>query len=219
MIATPHIANRPRRRSLARRIGRQLAASRDNTHPRLRLMQFLSRLLPVPMFSTVRASLLRGAGAMVGPSTSIAGTIRVHGEYLSCKRLVIGAFVNVSARCSIDVSADVRIGDGASLGDEVAIITADHELGPSEGRCGLVAPKPVTIGRGAWIGSRATILPGVTVGAGSVVCAGSTVYHDVPPDTMVAGTPARAVRNLASPATGDAARRNGAAVRTTTPPR
>ena len=55
---------------------------------------------------------------------------------------------------------------------------------------------PVTIGEGAWIGARATILGGVTIGAHSVVAAGSVVTHDVPPYTVVGGVPAVKIRKL-----------------------
>jgi maltose O-acetyltransferase len=75
-------------------------------------------------------------------------------------------------------------------------LTVDHEIGPSENRCGEVLVAPVIIGDGAWLASRVTILPGVTVGNGSIVAAGAVVTHDVPPNTLVAGVPARVVRDL-----------------------
>lgn len=59
---------------------------------------------------------------------------------------------------------------------------------------------PVRIGSGSWIGARAIVLPGVTVGARSIVGAGSVVTKDVPPSSIVAGNPARVVRELHLPA-------------------
>jgi maltose O-acetyltransferase len=58
--------------------------------------------------------------------------------------------------------------------------------------------RPVTIGNGAWLGARCTILPGVNVGEGAIVAAGAVVTHDVPANTMVAGVPARAIRDLSA---------------------
>ena len=55
---------------------------------------------------------------------------------------------------------------------------------------------PITVGDHAWIGAGAIILPGVTIGAGAVVAAGSIVTRDVEPRTVVAGNPARFLRNI-----------------------
>jgi len=62
-----------------------------------------------------------------------------------------------------------------------------------------VVVAPVLIERGAWICARALILPGVTVGARSVVAAGAVVTRSVPPDVVVAGNPAKVVRRLDYP--------------------
>ena len=59
-----------------------------------------------------------------------------------------------------------------------------------------IVPAPVVIGAGAWIGSNATILPGVTIGDGAVVAAASVVTKDVPPRTVVVGSPARVIRTI-----------------------
>jgi acetyltransferase-like isoleucine patch superfamily enzyme len=56
--------------------------------------------------------------------------------------------------------------------------------------------KPIRIGRGAWLGARVIILKGVTVGEGAVVGAGSVVTRDVAPYTLVAGNPARFIREI-----------------------
>jgi acetyltransferase-like isoleucine patch superfamily enzyme len=56
--------------------------------------------------------------------------------------------------------------------------------------------KPIVVKRNAWIGAAATILPGVTIGENSVVAAGAVVNKDVPPNTVVAGVPAKIVRQL-----------------------
>ena len=78
----------------------------------------------------------------------------------------------------------------------VIIITDDHEIGPPWHRCGDRVARPVVIEDGVWIGARVTLLPGVTIGRGSVVAAGAVVNKDVPPNTLVGGVPARILRTL-----------------------
>jgi acetyltransferase-like isoleucine patch superfamily enzyme len=81
------------------------------------------------------------------------------------------------------------------IAHKVNLITAGHPVEPDQRRAYLTA-EPITIETNVWIGAAATILPGVNVGAGSVVGAGAVVTHDVPPATLVAGVPARVIRDL-----------------------
>ena len=82
------------------------------------------------------------------------------------------------------------------LGHEVSIITSSHEIGPTERRAYGSVAEPVVIEPGAWIGARATLLPGVTIGKGAIVGAGAVVTRSVEADTLVAGVPARMLRRL-----------------------
>jgi acetyltransferase-like isoleucine patch superfamily enzyme len=69
-------------------------------------------------------------------------------------------------------------------------------MGSRERRYAGLEALPVTIGAGVWVGARAMIMPGVTIGDGAVIAAGAVVTKDVPPNTLVAGVPARIVREL-----------------------
>lgn len=92
--------------------------------------------------------------------------------------------------------AEVRIGDNVFIGPNVSIYTACHPLdGPTRNRL-IEWAEPVTIGDNVWIGGSATILPGVTIGDNVVVGAGSVVTKDVPANVLVAGNPARIIKNL-----------------------
>ncbi|NTU65300.1 MAG: hypothetical protein HGB05_18340 [Chloroflexi bacterium] len=66
----------------------------------------------------------------------------------------------------------------------------------SDQRAGATFSAPVTIQDGTWLGARCIVLPGVTVGRGSVVGAGSVVTKDVPPNTLVGGVPAKVIRSI-----------------------
>jgi acetyltransferase-like isoleucine patch superfamily enzyme len=83
-----------------------------------------------------------------------------------------------------------------SSGHHVVLVTAEHEVGPAARRAGDKRPRPITIEDGCWIGARTTILPGVRIGASSVVAAGSLVAADVPPCKVVGGVPARVLKSL-----------------------
>ncbi|MDN4010241.1 DapH/DapD/GlmU-related protein [Latilactobacillus sakei] len=88
----------------------------------------------------------------------------------------------------ITIDAHVLIGPRASL------ITVNHLENPADRR-GLFV-KPVHIKQNAWIGAGATILPGVTVGENAIVSANATVTKDVPANMIVAGTPAKVIRQI-----------------------
>ena len=72
--------------------------------------------------------------------------------------------------------------------------TLDHDLDPAHRQD--MFPGPIRIGRNVWIGAHATILRNVTIGDGAVVAAGAVVTKDVPPNTVVAGVPARVIKTI-----------------------
>ena len=105
-------------------------------------------------------------------------------------RLLIGDGVRLTARVRITCREEVVIGDGTYLAWDVSITDTDYHRCDG-GRCDA----PVRIGAGVWIGARALVLKGVTIGDGAVVAAGSVVTDDVPAGALVAGVPARVVRS------------------------
>jgi acetyltransferase-like isoleucine patch superfamily enzyme len=116
--------------------------------------------------------------------------------------------------CTLEVRAPLTLGKNVRIGHDVLILTQTHRIGPSiwtedlqfidfTGRAGPMDAQAVVIGDNAWIGARATILPGVTVGKGAVVAAGAVVIRDVLPNTAVGGVPAALLRELPIGAPGD----------------
>lgn len=94
---------------------------------------------------------------------------------------------------------EVRIGDNCMIAPRVSIFTATHPLDAATRTSGFEYAKPITIGDNVWIGGHAVINPGVTIGDNVVVAAGSVVTKDVPSNVVVAGVPARVIRELDAP--------------------
>ncbi|MGI6222221.1 MAG: sugar O-acetyltransferase [Prevotella sp.] len=91
---------------------------------------------------------------------------------------------------------EVNIGNYVMIGPNTLISTVNHPMYPSGRRRHLGIAKPVTIGDDVWIGGNAVILPGVTIGNNCVVAAGAVVTKDVPANSLVAGVPARIIKQL-----------------------
>jgi len=108
--------------------------------------------------------------------------------------LAIGDNVFINSGCTFQDQGGISVGDGTLIGHQVSVATINHDLDPN-GR-GSMSFAPVTIGRNVWIGDHASILPGVSIGDGSVIAAGAVVTKDVPPMTVVAGIPAKAIRRI-----------------------
>jgi maltose O-acetyltransferase len=183
-------------RSATSRLKQLLSAEFAGIHPRLTIARMLLVLLPIHVGGRVRSLILRLIGFQIGRGTIMAATPTITGDGDIYDRLVIGSGCWINIGCLFNLGAEIRIGSNVSIGHEVMVLTQSHEIGPSWHRALTPHAKPVNIGSGAWLGSRTTILPGVRIGAGAVVAAGSVVCRDVPPNTLVAGVPARALRQL-----------------------
>lgn len=123
-----------------------------------------------------------GEGSRV--STPLSG-VRFH-------KVSIGRNVVVMPGCLMMSAGGITIDDGAMIAANVQLISNNHDLYERH----VITCKPVHIGRNAWVGAGATILPGVTVGENAVVGAGSVVTKDVEGGTIVAGNPARHIKRI-----------------------
>ncbi|GAB3020938.1 maltose O-acetyltransferase [Nocardioides flavus (ex Wang et al. 2016)] len=92
--------------------------------------------------------------------------------------------------------ATITIGDDVQIGPNVQLLTATHPLEPQPRRDKWEAAEPITIGDNVWLGGGVIVCPGVTIGADTVVGAGSVVTRDLPPGVVAVGSPARVVREL-----------------------
>ena len=93
-------------------------------------------------------------------------------------------------------AAQVIIGDYVMIGPNVLISTAGHPLSPKRRRECIAYAKPISIGDDVWIGGNVSIMAGVEIGSNVVLAAGAVVTKDIPDNSLVAGVPARVIREL-----------------------
>ncbi len=165
-------------------------------HPRLMLARLILAPLPYYAGSRIRAWILRGIGFQLGAGTVLWGTPTITGHGDIYKRLKVGERCRFNIEMLLNLGAEIEIGNNVGFGHQVAILTEGHAIGTPEYRSGEKHQRPVKIGNGCWLGARVTILPGVTIGDGSVVAAGAVVTKDVPPNCLIGGVPAKVLREL-----------------------
>jgi len=129
--------------------------------------------------------LRRYCGVVLGEGATICA-----GSFVTGYNVRIGAGSVVNRGCYLDGRAALRIGDNVDIAHLVLIQTLTHDPRSPDF---AVQARPVAIGDHAWIGARAIVCPGVTIGEGAVVGMGAVVTRDVAPWTIVAGNPARPI--------------------------
>jgi maltose O-acetyltransferase len=163
---------------------------------RLFIVNLLFGLTPPTRCFRLKRVLLRWCGAAIGANVRIVSSARFH----LTGKLAIGDDTWVGHEVLvIGGDAEITIGAKVDIAPRVMIVTGSHNLSATPGRAaGKGYSLPVVIEDGAWLGAAAVILGGVTVGRCGVVAAGALVNRNVAPWTMVAGVPARLVREVAS---------------------
>lgn len=139
-----------------------------------------------------RRELLESLFDEVDPESHVEPPFRC--DYGFNIRVSEGFYANFG--CVVLDVCPVTIGPGCLLGPSVHLYTATHPLDPDARAAGLECGDPIEIGENVWIGGRAVITPGVTIGDDAVVGAGAVVTRDVSPGTVVGGNPARVLQEL-----------------------
>jgi acetyltransferase-like isoleucine patch superfamily enzyme len=158
-------------------------------------------LLPyrLALFPQVRAAWLRLLGARIGPR-AILHDVRFFNLYRrGLAGLDVGAECFLGDECLLDLAEGIRLEPQVTLAERVLILTHTN-VGYHDHPLQALFPAstaPVVLERGCFVGAAVTILPGLTIGRESFVAAGSVVTESVPPRTLVAGVPARRVREIA----------------------
>lgn len=135
----------------------------------------------------LRLAFLRMLGLRAGANTYLFGG----SELMAPEKITMAGNCHVGRNTLLDGRGGLTIGRNVVIAGRCIILTADHDPESPDfaGRLGAVA-----IEDRVWIGTRATVLKGVTLGTGAVVSAGAVVHDDVAPWTIVAGVPAKVVR-------------------------
>jgi maltose O-acetyltransferase len=140
-------------------------------------------LLPPYVAWRTMAFALRGVGLKMGKSSAFWGmpTFTGAGDVLS--RLSIGESCGFNLGCHFELDDQITIEDHVSVGHQVTFLTKRRSASGDL----LEGSAPVKIGQGAWLGARCVVMPGVTIGAGSVIGASVVVSEDIAPNILFSG--------------------------------
>lgn len=139
------------------------------------------------LFRPWRIALLKLFGARVRWSSNVLPSCRIWQPW----KLTMGAYSCLSADVDCYTVDAITLGDNVTVSQGAKLCTASHDISSSIME---LSYRPITIGNNAWVAGWAIVLPGVTIGEGAVVAAGSVVTKDVAPWAVVGGNPARVVK-------------------------
>ena len=145
---------------------------------------------PIPWPSALRVTLLRMFGARIGSGAVIRANVNVSYPW----RLTLGDDVWIGEETVILSLAPVRIESSVCISQRAFLCTGSHDFRSEKF---TLVTRPITVRGGSWIAAQAFIAPGVEIGEGSMVCAGSVVVENVPPRSIVRGNPAQVVKQIA----------------------
>ncbi|WP_435074619.1 sugar O-acetyltransferase [Halorubrum sp. HHNYT27] len=139
-----------------------------------------------------REAMLRELFETVGDDPTIQPPLRCDYGY----NVAVGDGFFANYGCVFLDTNRIAFGDRCLLGPGVHVYAATHPIDPAERAAGRERGRPVTVGDDVWIGGRAVLNPGVSVGDGAVIASGAVVTEDVPARTVVGGNPARVIRTV-----------------------
>ncbi len=147
----------------------------------------------------LRALVLKLAGMKIHYPAHIWAPLEIR-PIGAASQICVGrdTFINSRARFAARHPATITIGERVLIGPDCMFETVNHHLHTDGESPRPAQPASILIEDDVWLGARVTVLPGVTIGRGSVIAAGAVVTGDVPPNTLVGGVPARPIRPLPS---------------------
>jgi len=144
--------------------------------------------LPTSSLFNLKRFLIRIGGAQIAEGVCVNG----HSWFYGRGKIIIGSNSWIGVGCKFySVKGNViQIGKNCDIAPEVIFVPGTHKAGTFERRAGEGLALDIKIGDGCWIGTRVTILGGVTIGSGVMIAAGAVVCKDVPDNCLIAGVPA-----------------------------
>ncbi len=112
------------------------------------------------------------------------------------KNIHLGKYVFINYNCYFMDGASITIGDHAFIGPYCGFYTASHPLKYKYRNQGLEKALPIVVGDNCWFGANVSVMPGVTIGNGVVIAAGSVVTKDIPDNVVVGGVPATIIKKI-----------------------
>jgi maltose O-acetyltransferase len=164
----------------------QLLAARKR-QTRLAVADWVFNRCPPFIGSRAIPSALRLAGATVAPSVLFWGMPQLTGPGDVASRLHIGELCGINFGCLFQLDAEITLEQHVAVGHEVMFLTRTYDGNDPARRGRPSGARAIRVEAGCWLGSRAVIMGGVTVGAGSVIGASVVVTSDVPPNTLMVG--------------------------------
>lgn len=154
------------------------------------VIYLVNHVLAGTRFFPAKRNLLRSIGYEIGENTKIVGPIHNTGT------LRIGANCWIGCNLTVHGNGTVTIGDNCDIAPDVTFLTGGHQMGDHSRRAGKGESYHIAVGSGVWIGGRVTLLLNTSIGDGSMIAACACVPKDVPADTLVAGVPAKVMKEL-----------------------
>lgn len=159
----------------------------------LHLTNLASILMPQTRMFHAKARFYAKAGVKLGRNVKICGSARIHDPHVT---IGDGTWVGAGVQLISTSTAPIEIGARCDIGPEVMVVVGSHLVGKHERRGGSGDSKPIRIGSGCWIGARALFVAGSSIGDGCIVAAGAVVTKNFGNDVLIAGVPARIVKDL-----------------------
>lgn len=166
-----------------------------------RLVDFFLSRSAHPIFGSMSRAIRVGFARKVFRSVGKSVNIEKGVDFKNGSEIVLGSHSGLGYRCV--VPHNLVVGENVMMGPEVVIFGSNHNMDRLDVPMrlqGYKAYPPVTIGNDVWIGQRVIVLPGVNIGDGTVVAAGSVVTKSVPSFAVVGGNPAKVIKYRNEPA-------------------
>ncbi len=142
-------------------------------------------------FFKIKSALLKHLGLGIGENVRIVGPV-----YFDSEKVTIGDNCWIGRNFSVYGNGSVTIGSNCDFAPDIVFETGSHKPGTPQRRAGEGYCGDIAVGNGCWLGVRATVLSGVTIGNGSVIGAGSLVNKSIEENLLVGGVPCKEIKSL-----------------------